>query len=246
MSLEMRPAATLRCGSGRGAGAFICSFECTFCANAETMAERGAICGAGKLLDAATRRAQAMTAPPRILAIAGSTARAARDPGRHQDHHHARRLRDDRDHRGHAQNTLGVAAVAASRPDWSRRRSSQPVDIGADCSQDRHARLAGDRAPPWPDRSRHSPCRWCSNRRWSATSGAVPGGRGATVAAFRALNEVAATLTTAERARTGSVVLASTSVRRSGRNRDAAAEIMDRFGAPAISPKAATIGRATP
>ena len=57
MSLEMRPDCE-RCGADLPAdlpGAFICSFECTFCAAcAESLDERCPNCG-GELLDRPTR-----------------------------------------------------------------------------------------------------------------------------------------------------------------------------------------------
>ena len=57
MSLEMRPDCE-RCGADLPAdlpGAFICSFECTFCAGcAESLDERCPNCG-GELLDRPTR-----------------------------------------------------------------------------------------------------------------------------------------------------------------------------------------------
>jgi hypothetical protein len=57
MALEMRPDCE-RCGADLPAdngGAFICSFECTFCANCtEAMDERCPNCG-GELLDRPTR-----------------------------------------------------------------------------------------------------------------------------------------------------------------------------------------------
>ena len=57
MALEMRPDCE-RCGAdlpAQDGGAFICSFECTFCAEcADTLDERCPNCG-GELLDRPTR-----------------------------------------------------------------------------------------------------------------------------------------------------------------------------------------------
>ncbi len=65
--LEMRPDCE-RCGADLPAeapGAFICSFECTFCANcAEELDDRCPNCG-GELIDRPSRRkAQQEDAPP--------------------------------------------------------------------------------------------------------------------------------------------------------------------------------------
>lgn len=64
--LEMRPDCE-RCGSDLPAsagGAFICSFECTFCAEcAEELDDRCPNCG-GELLDRPTRRGKALTDNP--------------------------------------------------------------------------------------------------------------------------------------------------------------------------------------
>ena len=64
--LEMRPDCE-RCGADLPAqigGAFICSFECTFCAAcADTLDERCPNCG-GELLDRPTRAADALARHP--------------------------------------------------------------------------------------------------------------------------------------------------------------------------------------
>ncbi|MBB5986171.1 DUF1272 domain-containing protein [Sphingobium lignivorans] len=64
--LEMRPDCE-RCGTDLPAdagGAFICSFECTFCATcAEEMDDRCPNCG-GELLDRPTRRGKALVDHP--------------------------------------------------------------------------------------------------------------------------------------------------------------------------------------
>jgi len=64
--LEMRPDCE-RCGADLPAdagGAFICSFECTFCANcADALDERCPNCG-GELLDRPTRTGKALKANP--------------------------------------------------------------------------------------------------------------------------------------------------------------------------------------
>ncbi len=64
--LEMRPDCE-RCGAGLPAdegGAFICSHECTFCADcADALDERCPNCG-GELLDRPTRVGKALKANP--------------------------------------------------------------------------------------------------------------------------------------------------------------------------------------
>jgi hypothetical protein len=64
--LEMRPDCE-RCGVGLPAdqaGAFICSFECTFCAAcAEALDDRCPNCG-GELMDRPTRTGKALAANP--------------------------------------------------------------------------------------------------------------------------------------------------------------------------------------
>lgn len=64
--LEMRPDCE-RCGADLPAdapGAFICSFECTFCALcAEALDDRCSNCG-GELMDRPTRTGQALTRNP--------------------------------------------------------------------------------------------------------------------------------------------------------------------------------------
>lgn len=64
--LEMRPDCE-RCGTdlpANAGGAFICSFECTFCADcADAMDERCPNCG-GELLDRPTRIGKALAANP--------------------------------------------------------------------------------------------------------------------------------------------------------------------------------------
>ncbi len=64
--LEMRPDCE-RCGTdlpANAGGAFICSFECTFCADcADTLDERCPNCG-GELLDRPTRVGKALAANP--------------------------------------------------------------------------------------------------------------------------------------------------------------------------------------
>jgi hypothetical protein len=64
--LEMRPDCE-RCGAdlpAQAGGAFICSFECTFCADcADALDERCPNCG-GELLDRPTRVGKALTANP--------------------------------------------------------------------------------------------------------------------------------------------------------------------------------------
>ncbi|RXR26482.1 DUF1272 domain-containing protein [Sphingobium fluviale] len=64
--LEMRPDCE-RCGlelPADAGGAFICSFECTFCAEcAEALDDRCANCG-GELLDRPTRRGKALKENP--------------------------------------------------------------------------------------------------------------------------------------------------------------------------------------
>jgi hypothetical protein len=66
MTLEMRPDCE-RCGADLPAdqgGAFICSFECTFCAEcAEAMDDRCPNCG-GELLDRPTRVGKALANNP--------------------------------------------------------------------------------------------------------------------------------------------------------------------------------------
>lgn len=64
--LEMRPDCE-RCGvdlPAEDGGAFICSMECTFCADcADALDERCPHCG-GELLDRPTRRGKALKANP--------------------------------------------------------------------------------------------------------------------------------------------------------------------------------------
>lgn len=64
--LEMRPDCE-RCGTdlpANAGGAFICSFECTFCADcADALDERCPNCG-GELLDRPTRVGKALAANP--------------------------------------------------------------------------------------------------------------------------------------------------------------------------------------
>jgi hypothetical protein len=64
--LEMRPDCE-RCGTDLPAdrpGAFICSFECTFCATcAETLDDRCPNCG-GELMDRPTRMGKALAENP--------------------------------------------------------------------------------------------------------------------------------------------------------------------------------------
>tara|TARA_R110000782_G_scaffold78276_8_gene155503 strand:- start:164658 stop:164882 length:225 start_codon:yes stop_codon:yes gene_type:complete len=64
--LEMRPDCE-RCGvdlSPQAGGAFICSFECTFCAQcADALDDRCPNCG-GELLDRPTRSGKALVANP--------------------------------------------------------------------------------------------------------------------------------------------------------------------------------------
>lgn len=66
MSLEMRPDCE-RCGCDLPpdvGGAFICSFECTYCAQcAEALDERCPRCG-GELLDRPTRTGKALAEHP--------------------------------------------------------------------------------------------------------------------------------------------------------------------------------------
>lgn len=68
--LEMRPDCE-RCGTDLPAnvhGAFICSFECTFCAEcADTLDERCPNCG-GELMDRPTRVGQALRDHPAATA----------------------------------------------------------------------------------------------------------------------------------------------------------------------------------
>lgn len=68
--LEMRPDCE-RCGTDLPAnvhGAFICSFECTFCAEcADTLDERCPNCG-GELMDRPTRVGQALRDHPAAAA----------------------------------------------------------------------------------------------------------------------------------------------------------------------------------
>jgi uncharacterized protein len=64
--LEMRPDCE-RCGAdlpAQAGGAFICSFECTYCAQcAEALDDRCANCG-GELLDRPTRTGKALAEHP--------------------------------------------------------------------------------------------------------------------------------------------------------------------------------------